>query len=188
MLSAPNSRRRHLHALAVLPFFWLCLLPAYAGSLGTFPTINAQALDKTSITLPSQLQGKLNLLLLSWARDQAPQIETWNAVGQALLHSDPAVRVYRIPVSDPENFLFRWWDSASLRTDETDPELLHWIVPIYTDKAMLRRALNVPANEHQILVLLVDRSGRVLWRSQGPSMPGSRQSLQAAAKADSSTK
>jgi hypothetical protein len=183
MQSAPTHRRRRLSALAVLTLFCLFLHSAHAQSLGNFPTITAQALDKSSITFPSQLQGKLNLLLLSWARDQAP-----NAVAQALLHSDLSLRVYRIPVNDPENFLFRWWDSASLRTDETDPELLHWIVPIYTDKAKLRRALNIPANDHQVLVLLVDRSGRVLWKSQGPSTPSSRQSLRAAAQVDSSTK
>jgi hypothetical protein len=104
------------------------------------------------------------------------------AVSQALLHSYPSFRVYRIPVSEPENFLFRWWDSASLRTDETDPELLHWIVPIYTDREKLRHSLNVPANDHQILALLVDRSGRVFWRTQGPSNPANRESLRVAAQ------
>jgi hypothetical protein len=183
MPSAPTHRRRRLAALAVLPFVWLCPHPVHAQSLGTFPAVTAQALDKTSIRLPSQLQGKQNLLLLSWARDQAPQVETWNAVSQALLHTHPALRVYRIPVSEPENFLFRWWDSASLRTDETDPELLHWIVPIYTDKAELCRSLNIPANDHRILVLLVDPTGRVLWRAQGPSTPAGRESLRTAAQA-----
>ena len=178
--------RRRPATLVVLSFLWLFLRPVHAQSLGTFPTVTAQALDSTSITLPSQMQGKLNLMLLSWARDQAPQVETWNAVSQALLHSDPGLRVYRVPVSNPENFLFRWWDSTSLRTDETDPELLHWIVPIYTDKVKLRRALDVPANDHQVLVLLVSPSGRVLWKAMGPSTPASRQSLRAAARANRS--
>ena len=183
MPRTPIHLRRRPAALVALSLLCFFLRPVHAQSLGTFPTITAQALDKTSITLPAQMQGKLNLLLLSWARDQAPQIETWNAVSQALLHSDPSLRVYRIPVSDPENFLFRWWDSASLRTDETDPELLHWIVPIYTDKAKLRRALNVPANDHQVLILLVAPSGRVLWSAMGPSTAANRQSLRAAAQA-----
>ena len=182
MPSAPTHRRRHLAALVFFAFLWNAPRHAAAQTLGAFPSITAEALDKTTINLPSQLQGSVNLLLLSWARDQAPQVETWNAVSQALLHTYPSFRVYRIPVSEPENFLFRWWDSASLRTDETDPELLHWIVPIYTDKANLRHSLHVQANDHQVLVLLVDRSGRVLWRAQGPSTAANRQSLRMAAQ------
>jgi hypothetical protein len=182
MPSAPTHRRRHIAALVFLIFLWNAPRHALAQTLGTLPAITAQALDKTSINLPSQLQGKVNLLLLSWARDQAPQVETWSAVSQALLHSDPSFRVYRIPVSEPENILFRWWDSASLRTDETDPEMLHWIVPIYTDKDKLRHSLHVQANDHQVLVLLVDQSGRVLWRAQGPSNAANRESLRGAAQ------
>jgi hypothetical protein len=182
MPSAPTHRRKHLAALVLLAFLWNAPHHASAQAPGTFPAIAAEALDKTPINLPSQLQGKLNLLLLSWARDQEPQVDTWSAVSQALLHSYPSFRVYRIPVSEPENFLFRWWDSASLRTDETDPELLHWIVPIYTDREKLRHSLNVPANDHQILALLVDRSGRVFWRTQGPSNPANRESLRVAAQ------
>jgi hypothetical protein len=182
MPSVRAHTRRYFAALALSAIFWFGHEAAHAQPLGTFPTITAEALDKSSITLPAQLQGKENLLLLSWARDQAPQVETWSAVSQALLHTYPALRVYRIPVSDPENILFRWWDTTSLRTDETDPELLHWIVPIYTDKRNLRQSLNIPANDHQILVLLVDRTGRVLWRTQGPSTPASRQALRMAAQ------
>ena len=146
-----------------------------------FPSIAAEALDKTPILLPSQLDGRENLLLLSWARDQGPQLDTWTAVAQALQHTDAGFRVYRMPVSAPENALYRWWDSASLRAEETDPELLHWSVPLYTDKAALRRSLGLGNDDHSVAALLVDKAGHVLWKAEGLSTAATRAALLAAA-------
>ncbi len=147
---------------------------------GVLPAISAEALDKSEITLPAQLAGRQNLLLLSWARDQTTQLDTWTAVAQALQHTHVDFRVYRMLVSMPENALYRWWDNASLRAQETDPDLLHWDVPLYTDKAALRRALGISADEHTIVAVLVDRAGRVLWKAQGPSTAATRAGLLAA--------
>lgn len=66
-----------------------------------------------------------------------------------------------------------------MRTDESDPETWHWIVPIYVNKDEFRRTLQIP-NEHEIVALLVDKQGRVLWRSSGSMTPQKRLSLLAA--------
>ncbi len=145
-----------------------------------FPVVSADALDKRRVTLPSGLEGQTNLLLLSFARDQANQIDTWSAVAQALQHTNVSFRAYRIPVEERENALFRWWANASLRSEETDPELWHWVVPIYVEKASFRTQLGI-ADEKSVVALLVDRSGRILWRATGVSSPQSRAALEAAA-------
>ena len=147
-----------------------------------FPTISAQALDKSPLIVPTQLAGRQNLLLLSWARDQTSQLDTWTAVAQALQHTHFDFRVYRMLVSMPENALYRWWDNASLRAQETDPELLHWDVPLYTDKVALRRALGISSDEHAVVAVLVDRAGHILWKAQGPSTAATRAGLLAAAQ------
>jgi len=148
-----------------------------------FPTIAAESLDKMPILLPSQLEGTENLLLLSWARDQGSQLDTWTAVAQALQHSDAGFHVYKMLVSAPENALYRWWETASLRADETDPELLHWSIPLYTNKAALRRSLGLENDEHSMVALLVDKAGHVLWKAEGPSTASTRAALLAAATA-----
>ncbi len=145
--------------------------------LPVFPTTAAESLDKTSILLPSQFEGTENLLLLSWARDQGSQLDTWTAVAQALQHTNAGFRVYRMLVSAPENALYRWWEIASLRADETDPELLHWSIPLYTDKTVLRRSLGLRNDEHSVVALLVDKAGHVLWKAEGPSTASTRAAL-----------
>ena len=148
---------------------------------GIFPTISSFALDKTPILLPTGLEGRQNLLLLSWARNQGSQLDSWRAVSQALQHTRMDFRVYRMPVNAPENSLFRWWDNASFRAAETDPELLHWSVPLYTDKAALHEAIALGNDEGAVVALLVDRSGHILWKAQGASTDVTRNSLVAAA-------
>ncbi len=155
---------------------------SHSSTGGAFPVLTAEALDRTPITLPAQFEGQLNLLLISWAPDQAGQVDSWTSVAQALQHASFGFRVYRMPVSGRENALYRWWDNSSLRSAELDPEMLHWTVPLYTDKPSLRRALGFPENEHSIAAALVDHAGHVLWRDQGASTDAGRAGLLAAAK------
>jgi hypothetical protein len=62
--------------------------------------------------------------------------------------------------------IYRWWDTSSLRSVETDPETWHWIIPLYTNKNDFRRAMNIPS-EKQIVLALVDKTGQVLWKTSG---------------------
>ncbi len=149
---------------------------------GVFPSITTEALDRTPLQLPAQFEGRQNLLLFSWARDQATQVDTWTPVAQALQHTDFTFRVYRMLVSARESALYRWWDNASLRASETDPQLLHWSVPLYTDKAALCRSLGIADDEHRVAAVLVDRAGRVLWHAEGTSTDQTRKGLLAAAQ------
>jgi hypothetical protein len=149
-------------------------------STAVFPATLSYSLDKAKVNLPAGLEGKTNLLLISFDPEQQKDIESWFPVAQALQHTDFNFRWYRLPVSGRENFIFRWWENSSMRSDEEDPETWHWIVPLYVNKDEFRRALQIP-NEHSIVALLTDRQGRVLWRSSGPLNAQKRAALLAAA-------
>jgi|HubBroStandDraft_1064217.scaffolds.fasta_scaffold350705_1 hypothetical protein len=144
-----------------------------------FPSILSYSLDKSKVNLPGDLEGKANLLLISFEPEQQKDIETWFPVAQALQHTNFDFRWYRLPVSSRENFVFRWWENSSMRSDETDPETWHWIVPLYVNKDDFRHALDIP-NEHDIVALLTDKQGRVLWRASGGMTPQKRLSILAA--------
>jgi hypothetical protein len=103
-------------------------------------------------------------------------------LAQGLQHTNFNFRWYRMPVSSRENFIFRWWENASMRSDETDPETWPWIVPLYVDKNDFLHRLQIP-NERQIAVLLVNKQGKVLWSATGPLTPDKRTALQAAVTA-----
>jgi hypothetical protein len=153
-----------------------------ASQPAVFPALTTYSLDKTKLNLPSDLAGQLNLLLISFQPEQQTQIDTWMPVAQALQHTNFNFRWYRMPVSGPENFIFRWWENSSMRSDETDPETYPWIVPLYVDKNSFRRDLQI-SGERQIAVLLVNKQGHVLWHAEGPLTQDKRNSLTAAVAA-----
>jgi hypothetical protein len=159
-----------------------CLLPgAFASQNGTaksavFPHLAAHNLAKDKLNLPGDFAGQVNLLIVSFRPEQQKQIDTWMPVAEALQHIHSGFHWYQLPVSESENFIFRWWNNSSMRSDDIDPATWPWIVPLYVDKNHLRHSLQI-TSERQVVVLLVNQMGQVLWRSEGPMTPEKRDSL-----------
>jgi hypothetical protein len=170
---------RIIFSLAVLPLVHAAQSSDTQKPL-VFPGILSYSLDKAKVNLPSDLEGKTNLLLISFEPEQQKDIDSWTPVAEALQHSDFSFRWYRLPISSRENFVFRWWENSSMRSDESDPETWHWIIPLYVNKDEFRRTLQIP-NEHEIVALLTNKQGQVLWRSSGSLTPQKRLSLLTAA-------
>ncbi len=145
-----------------------------------FPPVTSYSLDKQKVSLPGGLEGQTDLLLLSFEPEQKKDIDTWLPAAQALQHMNFKFRYYQLPISSKENILFRWWETSSLRSDETDPETWHWIVPLFVDRKPFLDDLQIPDEKH-VVVLLVDRQGHVLWRASGPMTQDKRTALMNAA-------
>jgi ATP10 protein len=145
-----------------------------------FPNLIAYSLDKQKVTLPNGLEGKTDLLIISFAPEQQKDVASWLPAAQALQHASFDFHWYELPVTGKENFVFRWWETTSMRSDQTDPETWHWIVPLFIDREAFRHDLQIP-NEKQVVVLLVDRQGNVLWRAAGSMTQDNRSSLMNAA-------
>jgi hypothetical protein len=153
-----------------------------AAKASVFPSISTYSLDKAKVTLPADFEAKVNLLLISFEPEQTKDIDTWMPLAQALQHMNFQFRYYKIPVSNQENLIYRWWDSSSLRSVETDPETWHWIIPLYINKNDFRRSLNIP-NEKEIVIALVDKTGQVIWKTSGRLTGDKKASLEAAVAA-----
>lgn len=153
-----------------------------AARTALFPALTTESLDKAKLNLPADFEGQVNLLLISFEPEQAKEIESWMSVAQSLQHMNFQFRFYKMPVSNQENMIFRWWDSSSMRSVETDPETWHWIVPLYINKQQFRQSLNI-ANEKQTVAALVDKGGQVLWKASGPLTDDKKNALTAAVAA-----
>lgn len=162
-----------------------CALPLVAAQPqkpALFPKLTAYSLDKQKITLPEGLQGQFDLLLISFEPEQQKEMDSWLPAAQAIQHSNFQFRYYQLPVSGRENFVFRWWQTSSLRSDDNDPVTWHWIVPLFIDRQKFLHDLQIPDQKH-VVALLVDRQGQVLWRASGPMTQDKRTSLAAAVAA-----
>jgi hypothetical protein len=172
------------HPSPLLTFTLLCwVLPclrAQQTKQVTFPSVTSYSLDKQKITLPAELEGQIDLLLLSFKEEQQNDIDSWMPAAQAIQHSNFQFRYYELPVAEKENFIFRWWESSSMRSDQSDPETWHWIIPLWLDHRKFLADLDIP-NDKQVVALLIDRQGHVVWRASGPMTPDKRTSLITAA-------
>jgi hypothetical protein len=179
--------QHYLLRLRMLGFFALTSLilavPLLAGQPAaapqvTLPPVTANALDHAKIDLPSDFSAPLNLLVLSFARDQQSQSESWIPVSNHLLDGEPRIQLWMLPISSWQDSIYKWWLNSSMRSNLPDVLSAHYTVPLYVNKAHFLKALDI-RSERQIVVLLTDKKGLVLWRSDGAATDEKKASLAA---------
>src|SRR5579875_3176595 len=141
-----------------------------------FPGVSAYNLARQRLVLPRDMQGNLNLLVLSFNVSQSPQVDRWLREAQSLEHLHEDLRYYILPVSGRENSLYRWWKNSSMRGYYSDPQEWPWIVPLYVNRKQFRAALQIHSNR-SVVVLLTSRQGSVLWRTEGGLTPEKQAAL-----------
>jgi hypothetical protein len=161
---------RLLRTLALTLFIIPCALAAPQNSQfsppAVLPPVTAYALDRAKVTLPADFAAPFNLLILSFQRDQQPVVDGWPPL--LTPGTFPMVQTWLLPVSVRENGLYRWWLNASLRSSLPTSQPRHYTVPLYVNKAQFLRSLQI-TSEQQVVLLLTDKAGHVLWRTAGPA-------------------
>jgi hypothetical protein len=162
---------RLLRTLAFTLFTLPCGLVAHLNSQVSspvvLPSVTAYALDRGKVTLPADFATPLNLLILSFQRDQQSAVDGWVPVVAQVNGAHPRVQLWSLLISPRANFLYRWWLNASLRGSLAADQPRHFTVPLYVDKTQFLRSLQI-RSEQQIVVVLTDRAGHVVWRTAGP--------------------
>ena len=160
---------RLLRTLAFILLTVPCALAAPqnspVSSPAVLPRVTAYALDRAKVTLPADFASPLNLLILSFQRDQQSVVDGW--LLQLTTSSTPSVQPWLLPISPQENGLYRWWFNASLRGSLPASQPRRYTVPLYVNKVQFLRSLQV-GSEREVVLLLTDKAGRVLWRAVGP--------------------
>jgi hypothetical protein len=157
-----------MRLLRVLAFTLFALPCAVAASqisqtsqAAILPQVTAYALDRAKVTLPANFAAPLNLLILSFQRDQQSQVDGWLRAITA-----PRVQTWWLFVSPRENGLYRWWLNASLRGSLLASQPRRYTVPLYVNKAQFFQSLQI-SSEQDVVLLLTDKQGHVLWRTAG---------------------
>jgi ATP10 protein len=176
-------------AVLWLPLVAACLFAANAAvsaptaDFGHFPAVSATSLDKAHMNLPQEFAGQMNLVVVSFAREQQKEADTWLPLARKIQAAHSNFSFYELATMSRVNLLYRWWFNASLRSDTSDKQMRPRILTAYVDKRNFRKALHI-ANEKRVVALLVDKTGRVYWRADGRATDQSQQSLQSALAAN----
>jgi hypothetical protein len=157
---------RLLRALAFSLFALPCAVAASQISQNSqgavLPPVTAYTLDRAKVTLPANFAAPLNLLVLSFQRDQQSQVDGWLPVINI-----PTVQTWWLFISPRENGLYRWWLNASLRGSLLPSQPRRYTVPLYVNKTQFLQSVQI-SSEQDVVLLLTDKAGHVLWRTAGP--------------------
>lgn len=141
-----------------------------------FPTVSGSNLQRSKLSLPQDFQGERNLVLIAFQQWQQAQVDTWIPFARRLEETYPSVRYYELPTIQRLNAVARTLINEGMRAGIPDLVARERTITLYLDKKAFREALLLPG-EDDIHVLLLDRQGRVLWRSEGAFTPEKGESL-----------
>lgn len=160
----------------------LCIMfstqPHFAAGNPVFPSLEASDLNKRKIQLPGGLAGELNVLLVAFQREQQKDVDTWLPLLPALMKAHPKLAYYEIPVISRSNPLLRWIIDNAMRGGIPDQEQRAHTITLYLDKKPFLKTLEI-SSEDRIYILVVNKSGKVLWRTEGVASPEKLESLEA---------
>lgn len=133
----------------------------------TFPEVKGTSLDRKIFHLPRDFEGKLNIVFLAFQREQQLAVNTWLPTADLLENVHPEIRYYELPTISRMNPFTRWFINTGMRSGIKDPKSRSKTITLYLDKDSFRQNLAIPG-EDDIHILLLDKQGNVVWRSQGP--------------------
>ncbi len=131
-----------------------------------FPQVTGSNLLRQKVTLPDDLQGELKILVIAFQQWQQALVDSWVPTARQLEQSFPGVQFYELPVIYKMNFFSQTFLNEGMRAGIPDQTTRQKTVTLYIDKKAFRQALDIP-HEDTIWVLVLDRQGNVLWRTEG---------------------
>jgi hypothetical protein len=141
-----------------------------------FPAVTGSNLQRKKVNLPRDFEGELNLVFIAFQQWQQNQVDTWIPFARRLEENHSVVRYYELPTIQRLNALARTFINEGMRAGIPDPVARERTITLYLDKGSFRQALQL-SHEDDIYVLLLNRQGRVLWRSEGVFTEGKGDSL-----------
>jgi hypothetical protein len=131
-----------------------------------FPDVTADSLSKQTLHLPADFGPGDTLVLIAFERNQQKDVDTWTAAEVALARQQTEFRFYEIPVLPWRDVFYRWWLNTAMRSGTPDEAARKRTVPVYLNKEGFRNSLQI-TTEKTISVLLLNKSGQVVWRTVG---------------------
>jgi hypothetical protein len=131
-----------------------------------FPTVSGSNLNRQELEFPRDFRGDLNLVFVPFLQPQQVVVNTWIPSADTLEASFPEFAYYELPTIDELPALSRTFINEGMRAGIPNPKARERTVTLYIDMARFMQALGIPS-KNDVHVLLVDRRGRILWRTTG---------------------
>ncbi|MBX3467861.1 MAG: fasciclin domain-containing protein [Planctomycetes bacterium] len=136
-----------------------------------FPRLEATNLEGRPFELPGGLDGELNLCLIAFRQWQQREVDTWlKALEGSRASAVPGFAWWELPTGPRMGEARERLVDAGMRAGIPERAARARTITLWTDKPAFMRALELPG-DRTIQVVLIDREGRVLWRTEGVFTP-----------------
>ena len=144
-----------------------------------FPRLRARSLEREGYDLPGEFEGRRNVAVVAFRREQQALVDTWLPFLLALEARDDDLRVYEIPTISQRWAPARWFIDGGMAVGIADREACARTLTSYTDVGAVQRALGLP-DDSTIATVLTGRDGQIAWMTTGAFTPSAGEELTAA--------
>jgi hypothetical protein len=130
-----------------------------------FPQITGIDLDGKKQELPAVFKNKFNLVIVAFKREQQAEVDSWVKAADPILKENSSLSFYEIPLIYELSTLSRMWINNGMRFGIPNEVARKRTITVYTNREEFFRITQM--QKDKIYALLIDASGKILWRSEG---------------------
>ena len=130
------------------------------------PVVNGSNLKRQKVVFPDDFAGTINLVFIAFLRRHQDLIDEWVPFVEQLAQENPQFHYYEFPTLPRRGLIYRTFLNEGMRAGIPNNVTRARTITLYLDKRTFRKALDI-SNEQNMWVYLFDRSGDVLWRTEG---------------------
>ena len=145
------------------------------------PKVKGSNLNRQKMVFPDYFSGEFNLVFIAFLRWHQDQIDEWIPFVEQLAEEYPELQYYEFPTLPKRGFVYRTFLNEGMRAGIPDEATRARTITLYLDKSAFRNVLDID-NEANIWIYLFDKSGNVLWRTDGRVDEDKREALRAVIK------
>jgi hypothetical protein len=140
-----------------------------------FPTISAETLAGTRLTLPDAAEGNITLIVIAFKREAQAQLDSWLRPYLQEFGTKPGFTFYEIPMLALYWKLMSWMIDSGMRSG-IEVKKHNNVMTYYGNINKYRRALDL---DHLTrgYVFLLDPEGVIRWQGQGYSTKDALQEI-----------
>lgn len=141
-----------------------------------FPEVSGKNLKRKKLTFPSDFPADFTIVLMAFHRHQQWDIDTWLPFVQQLENDHQALAYVELPVVYKMGPLGQFMLNEGMRAGIPDQKARERTITLYLNKAAFLGKLGIDSQE-KIQILLVTRTGEVLFQEEGKFTPEKGASL-----------
>jgi hypothetical protein len=130
-----------------------------------FPQIVGIDLEGAKHQLPNSFNKKLNIVVVAFKREQQEQVNSWIKVADKITAKNPNVDFFEVPLIYELNMFSRSFINNGMRRGIPDAKARKRTITVYTNRDEFFKVMKM--QEDQIYTLLLNKNGKILWRTQG---------------------